>query len=166
MSEEQGGFSRRLWLGLALAAATAEAHAQFGGSRSGRRGGKDGDGARRGVDAQPATLEITLHELGEDLHLTPAQQPLWDSYADKVRALAADALRERTRAKSVSELKLLPRLDHMLDVERNKLTALEDIVQAAKTLYASLAPEQQAAADPRLANIVFLPALPNSPAKK
>ena len=163
MSEEQGGFSRRLWLGLALAAATAEAQAQFGG---GRRGGKGGDRSQRGVDAQPATVEITLHELGEDLHLTPAQQPLWDSYVDKVRAFAADALRERTRAKSVSELKLLPRLDHMLDVERNKLTALEDIVQAAKTLYASLAPEQQAAADPRLANIVFLPALPNSPAKK
>ena len=51
----------------------------------------------------------------------------------------------------------------MLDVERNKLTALEDIVQAAKTLYASLTPEQQAAADPRLANIVSPPGLPSRP---
>lgn len=162
MIEERGGaFSRRLWLGLALAAAAAEAQAQFGG----RKGGKGGDRAR-GADVRPVTLEITLYELSEDLKLTPAQQPLWDSYAEKVRALAADAVRERARAKTVSELKLLPRLDHFLDVERNKLTALEDIVQAAKSLYARLTPEQQALADPRLANIVWPPALPGSPPNK
>lgn len=53
----------------------------------------------------------------------------------------------------------------MLDVERNKLTALEDIVQAAKTLYASFTPEQQAAADPRLANIVAFPILASGSAR-
>jgi hypothetical protein len=164
MSEEQGGaFSRRLWLGLALAAAAGQAQAQFGG---GHRGGKGADRSQRGAEAQPATLEVTLYELETDLKLTPAQQPLWESYTAKIRALVTDAARERARAKTVSELKLLPRLDHLLDLERNKLTALEDIVQAAKTLYASLAPEQQAAADPRLANIVAPPALPSGPAKK
>jgi hypothetical protein len=165
MSEEQGGaFSRRLWLGLALAAAAGGAQAQFGGHRGGK-GGKDGDRSQRGAD-QPDTLEVTLYELETDLKLTPAQQPLWESYTAKIRALVTDTARERARAKTVSELKLLPRLDHLLDLERNKLTALEDIVQAAKTLYASLAPEQQAAADPRLANIVAPPALPSGPAKK
>lgn len=158
--------SRRLWLGFALAAAAAEAHAQFGGRGNRSRQSVGGDQGKGGDGPSPNTLETTLYELEEDLKLTPAQQPLWESYTAKVRALVTDAARERARGKTVSELKIIPRLDHMLDIERNKLTALEDIVQAAKTLYASLSPEQQAAADPRLANIVMPPSAAPGAARK
>lgn len=141
---------RRLWLALAASAIATQARAQFGGRN--RR-----PSPRKDEAPQVNTLEVTLYELEEDLKLTEAQRPLWQSYADKVRAMISDAARERARAKSVSGMSMLQRLDHMVDVERDRLTALEDIAQAAKTLYAGLAPEQQRAADPRLANIAFPP---------
>lgn len=142
---------RRLWLALAASAIATQARAQFGGGRNRRPSPKKDE------TPQVNTIEVTLYELEEDLKLTDSQRPLWKSYVDKVRAMISDAARERARAKSVSELSLLQRLDHMVDVERNRLTALEDIAQAAKTLYAGLTPDQQRAADPRLANILSGP---------
>lgn len=156
---------RRAWLGLVLLAAAAEARAQFGGRDSGGRGRREkGDAGKGGLREAP-TLEVTLHELEEDLKLTDAQRAAWQSYADKVRALVADAARERRRARSTDQLDLMKRLDHLLDVERNRLAALEDIVDAAKALYKLLTPEQRIAADPRLANILSLPAAPAAPAR-
>ncbi|HYL90926.1 MAG TPA: hypothetical protein VEU32_19410 [Burkholderiales bacterium] len=74
-------------------------------------------------------LEATAHELHEDLKLTP--QPSGRAVVQKV--------------------------DRIVDVARDRLTALEDIAQAAKDLYAKLTPEQQSAADPRLANLMTMP---------
>jgi uncharacterized protein YdeI (YjbR/CyaY-like superfamily) len=48
-------------------------------------------------------------------------------------------------------------LNRIVDTARNRLTALEDIAQAAQALYAKLTPEQQPAADPRLANLITMP---------
>ena len=142
---------RRLWLALAASAIATQARAQFGGRN--RR-----PSPKKDETPQVNTIEVTLYELEEDLKLTDSQRPLWQSYADKVRAMISDAARERARAKSVAQMSVLQRLDHMVDVERNRLTAMEDIAQAAKTLYASLTPDQRHAADPRLANIVAAPA--------
>ena len=43
------------------------------------------------------------------------------------------------------------RLDALADVARNRLTAIEDIADAGKALYAALTPEQRTLADRRLA---------------
>ena len=95
--------------------------------------------------------EYRLQLLREDFKLTSAQQPLWDAYADKVSALAADMSRERSRLQATLQLKSLQRIDQSVDVARNRLTALEEIASAAKALYGRLAPEQQSLADTRLA---------------
>jgi hypothetical protein len=159
---------KRAWLGLVVAAAATQALAQAGGS--GRRGGRDkssGDRSKGGADApQPDMLEVTLHEFYEDLKLAPAQETAWESYSDKVRALAGDISRERTRARSASQGTVLARIDRTVDAARDRLTALEDIAQAAKTLYAGLTPAQQAVCDPRLANIMAMPASASVPARK
>ena len=52
---------------------------------------------------------------------------------------------------------LSQQIDRQVDAARNRLTALEDIAQSAKALYASLSPEQRPAADPRLANLMTIP---------
>jgi hypothetical protein len=52
---------------------------------------------------------------------------------------------------------VLQRIDRAVDMARDRLTAIEDIALAAKSLYARLTPEQQQVADPRLANIIALP---------
>jgi len=129
-----------------------------------RGGGRDGaaDSTRNQRSAMqqnaPVQMEVIMYELHEDLRLTPAQQPAWQSYADKVRALAADLARERSRAQTGApagaQLNALQQFDRTLDAARNRLTALEDIAAAAKTLYDTLAPEQKSIADARLATII------------
>jgi hypothetical protein len=146
--------NRRAWSGLLFAGATSAALAQFGGARRGRRGGGD-DQKKGGEEPRVNQIEVTLHEFHEDLKLTDAQEPTWENYVAKLRALASDAAREsRSRP---AQLGLVQRIDRIVDSARNRLTALEDIAQSAKSLYAGLTPEQQKMADPRLANIIAMP---------
>src|SRR5260221_5552871 len=148
--------NKRAALALVLAAAAAPALAQMGG----RRRGGGGAGIRkirpdeRAAPERVNVLEVTLHELHEDLKLTPEQEPLWESYAERLRALDRDVARERGRKPASASL--LQQLDRQVDAVRNRLTALEDIAQSAKALYAKLSPEQQPAADPRLANLMAM----------
>ena len=84
--------NKRAVLALMMAAATP-ALAQFGGRRRERPSTeKDGGGEPR-----INTLEVTVHELHEDLKLTAEQELLWQAYLDKVRALGNDVARERGR---------------------------------------------------------------------
>ena len=141
---------------LMLVVAAADASAQ-GGSRRGS--GRDGVVDRSAkVQEKPENsvdqLALILAELQQDLKLTADQQAAWDAYARNVEALASDVARERSRTKEVMQMKVLQRLDHIVDVARNRLTAVEDIAAAAKKLYAGLTPEQQSIADPRLATAI------------
>ena len=149
---------RRAWFGVLLAGVTTAALAQLGGRR-GKRGGDDQK--KGGEEPRVNQIEVTLHEFHEDLKLTDAQEPAWESYVEKLRALARDVAREsRSRP---AQLDLLQRIDRIVDSARNRLTALEDIAQSAKSLYAGLTPEQQKTADPRLANIIAMPLAARSP---
>ena len=149
---------RRAGFGLLLAGVTTAALAQFSGRR-GRRGGDDQK--KGGEEPRVNQIEVTLHEFHEDLKLTDAQEPAWESYVAKLRALARDVAREsRPRP---AQLDLVQRIDRIVDSARNRLTALEDIAQSAKALYAGLTPEQQKMADPRLANIIAMPLAGRSP---
>ena len=156
---------KRIALFGALAAYAAVAAAQIGGGgfpggMGGRRGNRDnrdraGDAKNdRALDAPRVnTLEVTLFEFHQDLKLRQEQEPLWQSYADSVRALVSDAARESAR-KPAAEVPLLKRIERVVDLARNRLTALEDVADRSRTLYNALSPEQKTAADPRLANIV------------
>jgi hypothetical protein len=153
---------KRAWLGIGFAVAATQALAQLGGGAGGgRRGnrGKSPDEQGKGGAPEPQVdmLEVTLHEFHEDLKLSAAQEPAWESYSDKVRALAGDIARERSRGRAAVQGSLLQRVDLAVDGARNRLTALEDIAQAAKALYGGLSAEQQRVADPRLANIMSIP---------
>ena len=156
--------NKRTTLALLLGAASVPALAQIGSPSGGRRRGgmdKGGDGDPRSMDkggGEPRVnmLEVTAHELHEDLKLTPQQEPLWDAYLDKIRALGNDIARERRPLGSAAG-NVTQQIDRIVDKARNRLTALEDIAQAAKDLYAKLSPDQQPAASPRLANLMTMP---------
>jgi hypothetical protein len=162
--------NKRAWFAVAFAAAATPALAQLGGSPGGRRGnrGKSSEDQGKGGALEPQVdmLEVTLHEFHEDLKLSPAQEPAWESYADKVRALAGDIARERSRGRMAAQGTVLQRVDLAVDAARDRLTALEDIAQAAKALYAGLSAEQQRVADPRLANIMSIPLASGAPSRK
>ena len=153
---------------IGMTAVAADAMAQFRGGvpGGGMRGSRDGQGSygrdqRPGGEQGPAIQEdaVSLTEyrlqlLRDDLKLTSVQQPLWDTYADKVSALATDISRERGRLRATLQLTALQRIDQSVDVARNRLTALEEIASAAKALYGRLTPEQQSIADARLATTI------------
>jgi hypothetical protein len=139
---------------VALLPAAPIALAQFG---SRRRAGPEKGQSQSREEPRVNPLESSLQELHEDLKLAPQQEPLWESYADKIRALANDVARERNARPSGTQLNVGQRMDRVVDTARNRLAALEDISQAGKSLFESLSPEQKAPADPRLANIMSIP---------
>ncbi|HJY77699.1 MAG TPA: Spy/CpxP family protein refolding chaperone [Burkholderiales bacterium] len=141
--------NKRTMLAL-LAAAPAVAFAQMGGRP--RRGGDKSAGAKGGAQINP--LEATLGEFEIDLKLTGDQQKAWNAYADGIRALQKDIARDRAPRASDAQLDLAKRLDRAADVARDRLTAVEDIVDSAKGLLKTLSPEQRTMADPRLANLI------------
>lgn len=143
--------------------------AQFPGgggrSRGGSPGGAPPGGMQRGErpagpEAITDLIEYRLQSFEEDLKLSPNQQKFWDPYADKVRALTGDIVRERTRAGTGPQLTAPQQIDHALDIARNRLTALEDVAVSAKALYTGLTPDQKLLADSRFATI--LPVLSGS----
>ena len=140
---------------LTLAIAATDASAQMGSRRGSGPGGVDRS-AKPQEKPQDSIdqLALILAQLQEDLKLTAEQRAGWDAYARNLEALASDVARERSRTKEVMQMKVLQRLDHIVDVARNRLTAVEDITAAAKKLYAGLTPEQQSIADPRLATAI------------
>ena len=150
-------------IALVTALAPVESPAQFGGGfpGGGTRGGRQrpDSGAKEQrppmQDNSPEQVEDRLGLLEEDLHLTADQRSAWQSYADKVNALAADIGRDRERGSLANgQMSALQQIDRAVDIARNRLTALEDIAATAKALYGNLNPQQKSVADPRLVTIV------------
>ena len=148
--------SRTLLIAFLALVVVADAFAQFGGGTGGRRGTRGGDTGR----GQPPerrdaidTLQLTLEELRIDLKLTAEQQPRWEAYRQKVEALKADIARQRSRAPSTEKLDAVKQLDRLVDAERNRLAAMEEIAAAGSALYGALTAEQKEVADLRLAKL-------------
>ena len=97
-----------------------------------------------------STVKYRLELLEEDLRIRPEQQKAWANYRDRVLRLADDAQRS-TRTALTGDMPAPQRLDRLGDIARDRLTAIEDIVDAGKNLYAVLTPGQKAVADRRLA---------------
>jgi LTXXQ motif family protein len=95
---------------------------------------------------------LQLQELEEDLKLAPAQRAAWADYARKVQQLADDVSRHRNDLR-FPKGPAPEQLDFVTETVRNRLTAVEDIRDAGKALYATLSSGQKAIADDRLARI-------------
>ena len=98
-------------------------------------------------------VTMRMGQLEEDLNLRPDQLGPWKVYRDRVMQMLEDQRRAMRAASAytASETSAPKRLDALADAARNRLTAVEDIVDAGKALYASLTPEQRTLADRRLA---------------
>jgi hypothetical protein len=126
----------------------------------------------RPQDANPtmsiqSAVQFRLELLEEDLRIRPEQQKAWVNYRDRVMQLAEDAKRS-SRTALTGDMPAPQRLDRLADIARDRLTAIEDIVDAGKQLYAVLTPGQQGVADRRLAVPVMALAgvEPDSPATR
>jgi hypothetical protein len=157
---------------IALASVAIDAGAQFSGGGGMGRGGMGGMGGMgggmrgqtRGPDKKPEAAPIVRRNLVDEiddrlymfegtLRLTSEQQPVWERYADSVRAAAKDVARERDRGELQEKVPVLARLERTVEASRNRFTALEDVTTAARALYDTLSPPQRELCDPRLATI-------------
>jgi hypothetical protein len=179
------GFRFSLGTALVVAAllAAGNASAQLGGANSGGGGANRGAGPGsagpdqshlpppKPLNMPEATVPMTLQSavqyrlelLEEDLRVRPEQQKAWLNYRDRVLKLAEDAQRT-ARTAQTGDMSAPQRLDRLGDIARDRLTAIEDIVDAGKQLYAVLTPGQQGVADRRLAvpAMVLVSAEPNT----
>jgi hypothetical protein len=162
-------------IGLTLAAGASQSFAQFGG-RGGGLGGIFGGGQRGGRgsgqsdntkprdnhgDMTPDSYQQTQHNLmllQVDLQLTPEQQAPWQAFTQKVLAYASDLSRERAGigipVSDATTMSGIQFIDQTTAGARGRVVELEDIRDAAKTLYASLTPDQQKIADRRIPTVI------------
>lgn len=162
---------RNIVLALAAAAAvvTTDASAQFPGGQGGssRRGGAGGPPRGDAQDSKASTPSDTpasllarvqqlLDRLEDDLRITNAQQSAWDAYAARIVRLADDIARERfaVREASNAQSSALQQFDAIALSAQQRATALQDIAEAGRALYATLGAEQRPIADRRLTMLV------------
>jgi len=155
-----------------LAAGTAAAQYPGGGGTAGGRAGKGSARGPAGDERDPTQTaalagvaeqaRYQLREFEEDLKLAPAQRPAWAAYSDKVLKLADDVSRTRNAVR-FPKGPAPEQLDFIAETLRNRLTAIEDIVDAGKSFYAVLTPDQKAIADGRLARISIPLVVPAQP---
>ena len=113
-----------------------------------------------------ALVQVQLDQLEDDLKLGPAQRGAWTAYADKVQKLADAIARSRFDARTTTPApsSAPQQLDRIAGAVRGRMSAVDEIVELGKALYATLTPEQKAIADPRLAAPLSLLATGVAPA--
>jgi hypothetical protein len=106
--------------------------------------------------AAAADLQMNIARLRDDLKLTKGQEFMFDTYVDKITALGDDILRSQAtlRSTKIVELEGPQQFGQMIDLARNRLTAIEDIAEAGMKLFESLSVEQKSIANRRLASLV------------
>jgi len=145
-----------VWIFGAAWAPPALAQAGGGPGRPAAGGPPRGSGMpERPSDERPAgpslneLVAVRMSQLEEDLRLQPPQAAAWSRFRESVQRLQDD--RRRTARTTPAEATAPQRLDAIADGARNRLAAVEDVVDAAKALYAQLSPDQRSVADRRLA---------------
>ncbi len=108
-----------------------------------------GDDARTSGANLAELVNLRMSQLEEDLNITQQQMPQWKVYRSRVMDMLDDM--KRGPRVSASETNAVKRLDALGDLARNRLAAVEEIVDAGKALYAVLTPAQKEVADRRLA---------------
>jgi len=141
-------------------------HAPTGSSRTSDKAATDA------LSSSSAPVLVQLDQLENELKPSVEQRAAWNAYADKILRLADDMTRSRFAARVAprpTDATAAQQLDQLVDSERNRLTAIEDIADAGKALYATLTAEQKVIADHKLvlpirplANGVVLPGLGDS----
>jgi len=128
------------------------------------------DRAPRGYEAREARLECRLDFLHSELHITPAQQRLWDDFANTVRQ-EADRTRDRDLNRSPGPYagpnpvpdrrddfrdrnngrygppSVVQRLERRQQNLADRGTRVDHLLSALRPLYATLAEDQRRAAD-------------------
>lgn len=154
-------------LAAAAALGAADARAQYpgGGSRGPTNTPIGGHIAPNKADPPrpkdaPVSLtgqvQLVLDKLEDDLRIGAHQQKAWDLYAARVLRYADDLNRARFTARDMQDggLTVAQQFDRLSELANNRMTAIEEIIDAGRAVYATLGPDQKKLADKGL---VLLP---------
>ena len=174
--------SIRIVVAAFLIVASTAALAQMGGGFPGGGGGRHsrgGDSSRSRSDDSTrapsrdfdpvAVLEQELPLLRTDLGIQPEQESAWSAFVREVWETSkynkAEALRAPHEAEEAKNLPAVESLTRLLDSARNRVDNYERLVNAMKTLYAALTPDQRTIFDHRIGEIRGrgVPAVPGGP---
>lgn len=124
----------------------------------GKAGGCDGMGPDRmgrqvGMKFDPAErAEQRLDYLKYQLKITPEQEPLWKSFAEKAQAEAGKG-RQAMQAQAEASLSAPERMAKMQSLMEGRLAAMKGVNESFSRLYAVLTPEQKKVADQQAAQM-------------
>jgi hypothetical protein len=103
-----------------------------------------------------------LQRLHDQLKVTPAQAPLWNSFADVMRDGAADTGQSyRERRAKLANFNAVEDMNNFVALEQQRLDTLKQSATAFEALYAAMPPTQKL-----LADTVFRSELPGGPHAK
>ena len=109
---------------------------------------------------QPASLtgqvQLVLDKLEDELRIGAHQQKAWDLYATRIRKFADDLTRARYSARDVQDggTSATQQFNRLAEIASNRLTAVEEIIDAGRAVYEVLGPDQRKLADK---DLVILP---------
>ena len=143
--------NRKIFAGFIAASAVwfGLAHAQGPGCDPDGKPGMKGGAMQRGGMMEPgARAELRLTRLKSDLKLTAPQEPLWQAFADKVKAEAGKGMQAmRASMQSDTPVPAPERMAQRQTMMKDRLAAMESVHESFNRLYAALTPEQKATAD-------------------
>jgi hypothetical protein len=131
---------------ICAGAAQAQAQSRRGDDRDDAK--KQGRGPASAAEAKERASDQAFQQLNQArraIRLTPAQEPLYDVFQERVLALMED-LNRGVPPTTVGD-SAIKQIDRRVDLLRNRLAAFEDVSDAARRLYAALTPEQKETAD-------------------
>ena len=149
--------SRMHLIAALLLAMAVQACSQFGGMRNSggdRRSGREGNEQRSNETARLSAndqIRLRLTDLRIALSLTPEQAAPWQAYEDKVTEMFSDSGRDAGVSDGGNALN---QIERRVTAEQSRAAAMEQLSNAAKTLYSTLTDEQKRVADRMLASTV------------
>jgi hypothetical protein len=100
-----------------------------------------------------------LASLHDKLAITPAEEPLWGTFADSMRASAAQLGQAyRQRREQLPTMNALADMSSFINLEQMRLDGLKKSSAAFTALYQTMPPAQQ-----KVADILFLSDMPGAP---
>ena len=109
---------------------------------------------REGARASGERLEARLAEMKSKLQINAQQEPQWNAFADTLRKQArgaAEQMKARRGRGASASMTAIERLEQRKELLAAASARTDELLAAARPLYAALSPEQQKIADDLIA---------------
>ncbi|HEY1932395.1 MAG TPA: Spy/CpxP family protein refolding chaperone [Acetobacteraceae bacterium] len=121
-------------------------------SQTGASMSQSGAAASAAPAAQPQNIQQMVDQriadLHSQLHITSAQEPKWNKFAAVMRNNAKQLDQDyEQRAGKLDSMNALQNMESYARIEKTRVSDVEKLVPAFRTLYASLSPQQKQTAD-------------------